>query len=311
MHKYDLLVIGEINPDLILQGQDIQPAFGQAEKLVDNAELVIGSSAVIVACGAAKLGLKTAFIGIVGDDIFGQFMLKAMAEKGIDTRHCQVNKSLATGFSVILSQPQDRAILTYAGSISALQVSDIDLRVLQEARHLHLSSFFLLDKLRPDVPSLFKAAKKQGLSTSLDTNWDPSGNWDDGLFETFTHTDVFFPNEEELLRISREERLEPALTKLSQQVPTLAVKLGAEGGFARQGNEEARAGILPIKVVDTTGAGDSFDAGFLYGYLQGWSLNKSLQLACACGSLSTRGVGGTGAQASLEEALEAVANLQA
>lgn len=307
---FDLMVIGEINPDLILQGPDIQPAFGQAEKLVEHAELVIGSSAVIVACGAARLGLKTAFIGVVGDDVFGQFMLKAMAEKGIDTQYCQVSASQPTGFSVILSQPQDRAILTYAGSISALKRSDIDLTMLKDARHLHLSSFFLLDALRPDIPGLFREAKNLGLSTSLDTNWDPGGSWDDGLFETLTYTDVFLPNQEELLRIAQEQELEPALSKLSQRVPTLAIKLGAKGGLARQGNEGARAGILPLKVVDTTGAGDSFDAGFLYAYLQGWTLEKSLQFACACGSLSTREVGGTGAQPSLEEALEALDRLQ-
>ena len=123
MPEFDLLVIGEINPDLILQGKDVTPAFGQAEKLVDNAALTIGSSSVIFACGAARLGLKVVFVGIVGDDVFGHFMLREMQTRGIDTNHCIISKQETTGFSVILSQPNDRAILTHAGSIASLRYS--------------------------------------------------------------------------------------------------------------------------------------------------------------------------------------------
>ena len=301
LSKYDLLVIGEINPDLILQGEDVTPAFGQAEKLVDRAALTVGSSSVIVACGAARLGLQTAFIGLVGDDLFGRFMLGAMQERGIDTSGCIVTQTCATGFSVILSGPHDRAILTFAGTIAELRYADIDLGYLERAKHLHLSSFFLLDKLRPDVPELFKEAKRRGVTTSLDTNWDPQETWR-GLTETLQYTDVLLPNEQEALHLTGQGRLEPALASLSQQVPTLAVKLGAEGAVARREGQEVRAPAVPIDVKDTTGAGDSFDAGFLYGYLQGWSLEKSLRFACACGSLSTRGVGGTDRQATRQEA---------
>ena len=304
--EHDLLVIGEINPDLVLQGEDVTPAFGQAEKLVDRAALTIGSSSVIVACGAARLGLKTAFIGLVGDDLFGRFMLGAMQDRGVDTSGCTVTKAHQTGFSVILSGPNDRAILTFPGTIAELRHSDIDLGYLKRAKHLHLSSFFLLDNLRPDVPKLFRKAKHLGLTTSLDTNWDPRESWS-GLSETLQYTDVLLPNEQEALHLTGQERLEPTLAILAKHVPTLAVKLGAEGAVARREGQEVRAPVVPVDVKDTTGAGDSFDAGFLYGYLQGWPLEKSLRFACACGSLSTRGVGGTDRQATQREALEALA----
>ena len=304
--EHDLLVIGEINPDLVLQGEDVTPAFGQAEKLVDRAALTVGSSSVIVACGAARLGLKTAFIGLVGDDLFGRFMLGAMQDRGVDTSGCTVTEAHQTGFSVILSGPNDRAILTFPGAIAELRYSDIDLGYLKRAKHLHLSSFFLLDNLRPDVPKLFKKAKHLGLTTSLDTNWDPRETWS-GLSETLQYTDVLLPNEQEALHITGQGRLEPALAILAKHVPTLAVKLGAEGAVARREGQEVRAPVVPVEVKDTTGAGDSFDAGFLYGYLQGWSLEKSLRFASACGSLSTRGVGGTDHQATQQEALEALA----
>jgi sugar/nucleoside kinase (ribokinase family) len=309
MPDFDLLVVGEINPDLILQGQDVTPAFGQAEKLVENAVLTIGSSSVIFACGAAKLGLKIAFVGIVGDDVFGHYMLSEMQKRSIDTTHCLISKQETTGFSVILSQPNDRAILTHAGSIASLRYTDIDQDLFKRAKHLHLGSFFMLSNLQKDVTKLFKAAKAAGLTTSIDTNYDPSETWDSELHRVLEHTDVFLPNETEVLQITRQKSIEAALEQLSD-VPTLAVKLGSKGGLAKQKDKVVTALPLGIKVVDTTGAGDTFDAGFLYGYLKSWTLEKSLQLACACGSLSTQGVGGTGAQPTLKEALAALENQQ-
>ncbi len=302
MPEFDLLVIGEINPDLILQGQDVTPAFGQAEKLVENAALTIGSSSVIFACGAARLGLKVVFVGIVGDDVFGHYMLNEMQKRGIDTNSCIISKQETTGFSVILSQPQDRAILTHAGSIASLRYGDIDQAIFKQARHLHLGSFFMLSQLQKDVPRLFSQAKAAGLSTSIDTNWDPKELWDSGIAEVLKYTDVFLPNEAELLNISKKKTLEEAL-EYFQAIPTLAVKLGSKGGLAKQEQQTFTAPPLAINVVDTTGAGDTFDAGFLYGYLKGWDSKKSLKLACVCGSLSTQGIGGTSAQPTLEEAL--------
>jgi sugar/nucleoside kinase (ribokinase family) len=302
MPEFDLLVIGEINPDLILQGQDVSPAFGQAEKLVENAALTIGSSSVIFACGAARLGLKVIFVGIVGDDVFGHYMLNQMQARHIDTSQCIISKKETTGFSVILSEPQDRAILTHAGSMASLRYTDIDQAIFKQVRHLHVGSFFMLEHLQNNVAQLFACAKAAGLSTSIDTNWDPKETWDSGLHEVFKYTDVFLPNEAELLYISKQATLENALQSLGH-IPTLAVKLGAKGGLAHHDSKTLTAPPLSVKVIDTTGAGDTFDAGFLYGYLQGWDLEKSLRLACVCGSLSTQGIGGTSAQPTLEEAL--------
>jgi sugar/nucleoside kinase (ribokinase family) len=303
---FDLLVVGEINPDLILRGPDLVPAFGQAEKLVQAATLTIGSSSAIMACGAARLGLRTAFVGVVGDDVFGRFMLDALAARGIDVSACIVDERLATGFSMILSQPHDRAILTYLGAIAALRAGQVERSILRRARHLHVGSYFLLNGLRPDLASLYTQAHELGLTTSLDTNWDPTGSWDGGLDALLAECDVLMPNEAEARFIARRDDLEQAVGVLAARVPTLAVKLGAHGALARQGEKRARALSLPVQVVDTTGAGDSFDAGFLYGYLHDWSLLESLRLACACGALSTRMPGGTEGQPALAEALEAL-----
>lgn len=303
---FDLLVIGEINPDLILGGGDVVPAFGQAEKLVDSALLTIGSSSVIMACGAARLGLSVAFMGLVGDDEFGRFMLAAMQVRGLDTRACVVSGAVSTGLSVILAQPHDRAILTYPGAIPLLSADHLDLSLLRQARHVHVGSYFLQDALRPDLPRLFAQARELGLSTSLDPNWDPAGTWDVG--DILPHCDLFLPNQAELARISGSDDLTAGLDWFAARVPTLAVKLGKQGGAARQGGATVTAPALPVEVVDTTGAGDSFDAGFVAGYLRGYSLPDALALACACGSLSARGAGGTAAQPTLAEARAALLN---
>lgn len=301
MKEFDLLVIGEINPDLILSGDDIDPAYGQVEKLVEGAALTIGSSSVIMACGAVRLGLRTAFIGLVGDDVFGHFMLEAMQSRGIETSACVVDPDVNTGMSIILARPDgDRAILTFMGSISELAVGHVDTAFFSRARHLHVGSYFLLDQLRPLLPELFREARRLGLSTSLDTNWDPRGDWNVG--ELLACCDLFLPNEMEARHISGQSNLSDALDVLSESVPTLAVKLGRQGGLVRRGETSFQLPPPPVDVVDTVGAGDSFDAGFLYGFLNHWPLERALRLALACGSLSTRVSGGTDAQPTLEEA---------
>ena len=307
MRLFDLLIAGEINPDLILSG-NVTPEFGQVEKLVDSAALTIGSSSAIFACGAARLGLKVAFIGVCGDDVFGRFMLDQMKKRSVDVSHVIVRKEGQTGLSVILNQPfdyaqGDRAILTHPGLIAELEASDIADSLLAQARHLHVASYFLQTKLRPDLPALFKRAHALGLSTSLDTNYDPSEKWM-GFDELLAVTNVFLPNEAEAKSLAGAENVEEAASRLGSKVEALAIKLGKAGVLGMFGSRKVQTESIPVKVIDTVGAGDSFDAGFIYGYLNRWELEKSLRLACVCGALSTQQAGGTNGQPSLEEALK-------
>ncbi len=299
--SFDILVAGEINPDLILSG-DVAPAFDQTEKLVDSAVLTIGSSSAIFACGAARLGLKVAFIGVCGDDIFGRFMLMEMQKRGVDVSNVIVRADEQTGLSVILNRGVDRAILTHPGLIAALQASDIPEALLRSARHLHVASYFLQTDLEPGLPDLFRQARAWGLTTSLDTNYDPSERWT-GFDELLSTTDVFFPNKTEALSIAQSEDVESAAKQLSDRCKLVAIKLGADGALLRRKDETICVPALTVDIIDTVGAGDTFEAGFLYGYLKGWELEKSLQLATACAALSMRASGGTAAQPTLEEAL--------
>ena len=301
-HPFDVLVAGEINPDLILSG-DVEPAFGQVEKLVENTALTIGSSSVIFACGAARLGLKVAFIGKCGDDIFGRFMLEQMQAHQVDIGNVIVAKGGSTGLSVILNRGTDRAILTHPGLIADLQASDIADSLLRQASHLHVASYFLQTNLQPDLPALFRRARSFGLTTSLDTNYDPSEKWL-GFDELLAVTNVFLPNETEAKSLTGAENVEVAADRLKVKTETVAIKLGAEGALGASQSQRVRVTSIPVNVVDTVGAGDSFDAGFIYGYLNQWSMEKSLQLACVCGALSTQKAGGTEGQPTLANAMQ-------
>ena len=301
MKQFDVLVAGEINPDLILSG-NVVPEFGQVEKLVDHATLTIGSSSAIFACGAARLGLRVAFIGVCGDDIFGHFMLDEMQKRNVDVTNSIVREGGQTGFSLILNQNADRAILTYLGLIPALQASDISDAMLHQARHLHVASYFLQTNLQPDLAALFQRAHSFGLTTSLDTNYDPSEVWT-GFDELLSATDIFFPNKTEALSITRTKDVPSAAQKLVTKSKLVAIKLGEQGAALQTDDKMISIQSMPVNIVDTIGAGDAFDAGFLYGYLNRWDLEKSLQLGVVCGALSTQAAGGTTAQPTLEEAL--------
>ena len=145
---YDVLVVGELNVDIILRG-DVAPEFGQTEKLVDDLTLTAGSSSAIFAASAAKMGLKVCFVSLVGDDEFGQFMVRELAGAGVDTSFVRVDPSVKTGATVMLSRGRDRAALTYLGSIARVAIDLVDRQLYERGRHLHVASPFLLSCLSP------------------------------------------------------------------------------------------------------------------------------------------------------------------
>jgi sugar/nucleoside kinase (ribokinase family) len=301
----DLLVLGDVNPDLVLEGE-IEPAFGQVERLVDDARLTIGGSAAIVAAGAARLGLRVGLCGIVGDDLFGRFLLDELVARGVDVRGLVADADGPTGLTVVLARPEDRAILTHAGTIADLTVDRIDPAHLADARHVHVGSFFLQPRLAPGLPSLFEQVRARGGTTSIDPNWDPAERWDGGLHAVLPHTDVFLPNANEAMRIAGEESPDQAGLVLAREAGLVVIKAGRNGTVATDGGRVVRADAPAIDAVDTTGAGDAFDAGFLASWLAGDPIERSLALANACGALSTRALGAVDGQATMAEALALV-----
>lgn len=202
---------------------------------------------------------------------------------------------------MILNRGVDRAILTFPGLISALQADEISNDLLGQARHLHVASYFLQTSLAANLPGLFSRARSLGLSTSLDTNYDPTEQWS-GFDALLAVTNVFLPNEKEACSLTATGEAQAAADVLQEKVETLAIKMGAKGALSVKAGQRIQVPSLPVKVVDTVGAGDSFDAGFLYGYLNDWPLEKMLRLGAVCGALSTQKAGGQAGQPTLSEA---------
>jgi ribokinase len=349
MAEFDILVVGDANPDLILRG-DVRPRFGQAEQLLTAADLVLGGSAAITAAGCARLGLRTALLAAVGDDVFGAVTREHLESRGVRL-HAVKSADQPTGLSVILSEPDNRAILTLPGTIPALHPEDVTDDLLRRARHVHVSSLYLQPALAGGLAAVFARARTLGLTTSLDTNWDPAERWA-SIAEILQHTDVFLPNANELLAITGESTPDAAAARLGAagqssagqppagqssagqssagqspagQSPagppltgppsgrlsgtglsgtglsgtgmTVVMKDGVRGGRAWWPGGTAAAPGRAVEVVDTTGAGDSFNAGFLAARLAGRPIPEAVAWAAVSGSLSTRAAGGTAAQA--------------
>ena len=308
---FDLLLIGDCNPDVLVLGDDVTPAFGQQEKLVDSMSLVVGGSASITAIAAARLGLRVAIAAAIGDDAAGNLMLAELARAGVDTGGVTVRAHLPTGMTVALSRGTDRAILTAEGAIPSLTAADVPAELLSRARHVHISSYFLLEQtLGPGLPALLAAAHATGASTSLDTNWDPSGAWGAGFFpDVLAQTDLLLPNETEALRMAGAATLPDALAFLTETGGAIAVKLGARGALYADASGRYLATPPPVSPVDATGAGDCFNAGLLAGLLRGDDPPEALALGCATGAASTQGIGGTGSSPGLTAALALARNV--
>ncbi|MFD5896527.1 carbohydrate kinase family protein [Streptomyces sp. NPDC060366] len=304
---YDLLVVGDANPDVVVGPLDAPLAFGQREQLVGTGLLTLGGSAAIMACGAARLGLRVAFAGRVGDDEAGRFVVAALAARDVDTGAVRIDPGLSTPLTVVVTRGDgDRTILTAPGTLVTTRADDVPEALLRDSRHVHAASYFLMPRLAEALPALFRTARDLGATTSLDTNDDPAGKWDTGgLGAVLDVTDLLLPNAREaraLAGLPEDAPLETAARQLAARGPLVAVKDGADGALLHDGRSSLRTSGIPARPLDTVGAGDSFDAGFVAATLAGRSPADALELAAVCGALSTRAYGGTPAQPTWDEA---------
>jgi sugar/nucleoside kinase (ribokinase family) len=302
----DIAVVGDLNVDLVLTGLAELPAYRELRQ-AKGMRFALGGSSAIFACNAARLGASVGFVGKVGDDEFGAFLRRCLVAAGVDVSRLVADPSGATGICISMSFPDDYAMVSYPGIRRSFRLDDVDLDYVRSARHLHVSGYYLLPALQPGAPELFRRAKQAGLTTSLDPDHDSSGCWDGGIRDVLPSVDFFFPNEHEALHIARWGR-PPGLPKaagdgspdraaaadhLRSFAATTVIKLGSDGALAVIPEGTLSAPPFPVTPVDTTGAGDSFNAGFLFQYLRGAPLAECLRWGNACGALSTLALGGT------------------
>ena len=293
MPRFDVTIAGELNLDLILYGLPAElPA--EREILADRMMLTLGGSSTIVAHNLAALGSRVGFISCVGDDPPGEIALHGLIVGGVDVGKVRrVVGGTKTGLTVILQRDGWRNMVTYAGTIFDLNFEDLDFGYLTDSRHFHFSSFYLQRGLRDRTAEIFQKIKAAGLTISLDTNDDPDDLWQGGLRDCLSYVDVFLPNAREARQIAGTQDLQAALSLLAGVVPVVVVKNGAEGAIAQRSGQTFSSPAIKVESVDAVGAGDSFDAGFLFEYLRGSDVAACLTMGNLAGAFSTTRAGGT------------------
>lgn len=293
MAHFDLTLAGEVNLDLILYGlPEALPL--ERETLASGFELTLGSSSAILAHNISLLGLRTGFITRAGDDELGRIAMERLAESQVDlSRAIRSTTGTKTGVSILLTHGKSRRILTYPGIMFEMTCADLDMDYLCSARHFHLSSPFLQKGLQAGLPGLFRALKERGLTISLDTNDDPDDRWDGVLDGILPYVDVLLPNDDEICRMTHCSTVEEALEALALRIPLIAVKCGARGALVQQGGRRIQVPGVAVTPVDTVGAGDTFNAGFLSAWLRGADAETCARAGNITGALSTLRPGGT------------------
>jgi sugar/nucleoside kinase (ribokinase family) len=289
---FDVSVIGELNLDLILPGLPEELVLDR-EHLASELGVTLGSSSAIFAHNLALLGNKVGFSSCIGDDPFGEICVKRLGESGVDLSRVRRLAGRTTGLTVIVPQRKQRFILTYPGAIEEMTDRELDMSFVLNAKHLHVSSYFLQKGIKPHLAGIFEKAKKAGLSTSLDTNDDPEDRWPGDIEPLLKYVDILLPNEREACKLAHADDVERAAEVLAPKVPILVVKHGKEGAMAWSGKEKYTGSPPPVEVADSVGAGDSFDAGFIHQYIRKATIEDCLRFANLAGALSVTRSGGT------------------
>lgn len=302
--KYDILVVGDLNVDLILNKINKMPQLGE-EQRADEMDLTMGGSTAIFASSIAKLGSKVEFMSKIGEDSFGKFLLKEMKAYDVGVNSIISDSAYRTGATIILNIQNDRLMVTYPGAMEYLSVEEISDKILQSARHIHTSAIFFQPRLKKGLGDLFKRAKNLGLTTSMDTQWDPEEKWDLDLEIILPNLDFFLPNEEEFIRLAGKPDLETALHSLSNHKTCFVIKRGKKGALMfHQSKKTSIPSIQISNIVDTIGAGDNFNAGFIHAYLKGNDLKTCLEEGNRTAAVSTTAAGGVDAIISYQQVLE-------
>lgn len=282
----DVLVAGEIYIDLVFAGFDSWPQPGQ-EAFARDFHREIGGGAAITSCGLATLGTRTALLGVIGE-AEREWVAARLGERSVDTSMLAADADEPTGTTVAVTVPQDRAFFTYRGANKRF-AQTIAAANFEGVRHVHLAWAVPWDC----APTLFARIHRSGATVSVDAGWHPEWLADPRAPGALRDADLVFLNEAEAAAMTAETGRNRVLRRIYRsELPAAAVKLGPDGAVMIAGGAIHSAPPVRVTPIDTTGAGDCFDAGFLHAWLQGGSPAICLAAGNLCGALSTEAYGG-------------------
>lgn len=299
---FDVASIGIIVADVIARPVDTMPEPGKVVLVKDTA-LHLGGLAAATSRVLAKLGGKAALIGKVGIDRFGDFVLDTLRGSDVNTDGVKRDGETKTSVTLVaVSSDGERSFLHYPGASSVVREDDVDFDIVRKARILHYGGTFLMDQLDGEpMARVFERARSLGKVTSLDTAWDGQGRWLKLIEPCLGHLDIIHASLEEARAISGVDDPEDMAEFLqSYGIKTVVIKMGADGCYVSGDDEVYRIEGYSVDVVDTTGAGDAFVGGFLYGFSNNWDLLECGQFANAVGALTVTKMGGSEAVQSYE-----------
>lgn len=262
---------------------------------VDEIGLGLGGCAANTAVGFVRLGGEAAVIGCVGNDLLGDFTIRTLEEAGVQVSIQRSNAAPTSGTLITINPDGERTFLHATGANGHLDPAQIDLDLIGTAQVLHLAGVFLMPDFDGEPQAqLLAEAQRRGVTTLVDTVYDGAGRWMSLLKPVLPHTDIFLPSYNEARELTGKEDLAAiARVFLDAGVKLVGIKLGPEGSYFRTAEREIRLPAYPVEVVDGTGAGDAFVAGFVFGWLRGWDLEQIGRFANAVGGLATTAAGTT------------------
>ena len=294
MQVSDLIVFGEVALDIILAGVDQVPRRWTILGTAKAACAVTAGSAGYVAQCFSKLGGRASVIGKIGSDNVGNFVLDGFRRCSVSTKDLIVDREADTEISTVIVYNDGNKSSVVSG-ILPLTSSDFTQRSLTDGRAFHFAGFLLYPNLwGKRAVSLFKMVEKEGLFISVDPQMSATGVWAQPFEGILEHLDALLLDEEEARRISRRKRITDAVESLLKDGPRIvAVKSGARGCTIGYGDRVRNIKAYKVTPVSTIGAGDAFDAAFIFGSLRNWSVEKTARFANVVAAISTTRYGCT------------------
>lgn len=297
-----VLFIGEINVDVMMGGMESPPIVDR-EVPCKTYDVVMGALTVVCACAYASLGGDTSFAGLAGEDDYGDFMVRGLRGFGIDTDLVRRTSQVRTGVTVNMIHGSARTQATYPGTIAEYDGAGLGEAVFKRFDHVHFAGVYLETKLLPRIAGLLKIAREAGITSSLDPQWDSTERWEH-MDEWLPLVTYLFVNQDEAMSITGATSAQEACRRLVPRTACPLVKVGEDGALVPVDGRVVSVPSRAVEVVDTTGAGDSFDAGFLFArFCKKMGLVEAAEFANALAARSCTFVGGVNARSSYEDVL--------